>query len=473
VARRQLGNVIRFLRRTSVSMEGGELTDRQLLARFAGGQDEAAFASLVKRHDSMVWSACRRVLGDGPDAEDAFQAAFLVLAQKAGSMSWQESVGSWLYEVAVRVAMRARRDTSRRRQRERQVPDMPQAEALPQDGSPELRDVLDEELTRLPEKYRAPLVLCYLEGKTNDEAARHLGWPKGTVAIRLSRARDVLRGRLTRRGLAMSAGLALAAPGKEALAAVPASLVTITIQAAVGGAVTAPVAALVKEVVQAMFWRKIKNCMLVVLVLGSIGLGVSGLLYQASAQGVAGRPEQKAPDQPAKAEAGPTVKGLQLTLSLDPDRTTLLKDGSNIEPVKLKLSFGNANQEAMKVNNWMLGSGRSLKFEITGPDGKPLPMKAGGKEVANGSYMPTVMLALPPFFKPVEIKAGKSAPHEEAFPWKAGPVNHAGYFFDKPGDYRIKVVYGNLRSDGPFAGCWSGSVTSNEAVLKVLAADGK
>src|SRR5262245_17055223 len=161
------------------------MTDGQLLEQFVRRQDSAAFETLVRRHGPMVLRVCQRLLRDGPDADDAFQATFIVLVRKAQSIIKLESVASWLYGVAYRVALRAKVRGDRRLARERQidegsVPGHDGGAAL-EAGVAELRPVLDEELNRLPEKYRAPVVLCYLEGKTNEEAAQYLQWPTGTV----------------------------------------------------------------------------------------------------------------------------------------------------------------------------------------------------------------------------------------------------------------------------------------------------
>ncbi len=186
---------------------GGDSTDRQLLERFVTGE-EAAFAALVRRHGAAVLGVCRRELGCEHDAEEVFQAAFLALARRAALVPWQDSVRHWLLAVARRLSLRARRKP-RRPGRGGAGGD---AECLelrdPRSGPPaaaalrEARLILDEELTQLPVKYRAPLVLCYLEGKTNDQAACELGWRPGSMSRRLSRARALLRDRLSRRGLA-------------------------------------------------------------------------------------------------------------------------------------------------------------------------------------------------------------------------------------------------------------------------------
>jgi RNA polymerase sigma factor (sigma-70 family) len=169
-----------------------------LVERFVQRQDEEAFAALVRRHGPLVLGVCRRVLHDWDDAQDAFQATFFVLARKAASLAKPEALGNWLYGVAFRTAVKARARAARRREYERQAG---RATANPSSelARRDLWEALDEELSRLPEKYRAPLVRCYLEGKTNEEAARELGCPPGSMSGRLARGRELLRERLTSR----------------------------------------------------------------------------------------------------------------------------------------------------------------------------------------------------------------------------------------------------------------------------------
>jgi RNA polymerase sigma factor (sigma-70 family) len=185
----------------------GELSDRQLLSLFVTDGDESAFATLVRRHGPVVLAVCRRVLNQAHDVEDAFQATFLVLIRKAGSLRRPELLGNWLYGVAHRIARKARDGAALRRHHETEKAVRTPEGATPEEAWGDLRPILDEELLRLPEKYRLALVLCYLEGKTNEEAARQLGRPVGTVKGRLARARDLLRSRLVRRGVAISAAL--------------------------------------------------------------------------------------------------------------------------------------------------------------------------------------------------------------------------------------------------------------------------
>jgi RNA polymerase sigma factor (sigma-70 family) len=209
------------------------LTDGELLQRFAAARDEAAFGELLRRHGLMVLRACRRVLPNDADAEDVFQAAFLVLARKAGSGRWGTSVANWLYGVASRLALKARQAAARRDARTRQPPERRASDPLAEITLREAQAVLDEELGRLPERYRGPLVLCYLEGATRDEAARQLGWSLGTLKRRLEQGRGVLRGRLARRGLTWPAALAAVTLGESVEAGVlPRPLAASTTRAA-------------------------------------------------------------------------------------------------------------------------------------------------------------------------------------------------------------------------------------------------
>src|SRR5262245_29662888 len=210
-----------------------ESPEHALLEAFLVRRDGTAFEAIVQRHGPMVLGVCRRLLAREEDVEDAFQATFLILARKAGTIRKRESLACWLHGVARRVACRARADEARRRRHERAVLPAPATDAPADPALRELRALIDDELDRLPEKYRAPALLCYLEGKTNEEAAEHLGWPVGTVKGRLSRARELLHGRLTRRGLALSAGaFATLLPALSASAPVAAGLTAATVQAA-------------------------------------------------------------------------------------------------------------------------------------------------------------------------------------------------------------------------------------------------
>ncbi len=255
--------------------------DADLLDRFVRRKDEAAFTTLLERHGPMVLGVCRRLLPDPHEADDAFQATFLILLQKARSLRDPASLGNWLYGVAYRVARRARIVAARWRASERQVPEMA-ADPSPDALWHELRPLLDEEIARLPRKYQAPVVLCYLEGKTYAEAARLLGWAEGTVSGRLARARDRLRNRLASRDLALSGALLPALIAPKATDLVPSTLAA-TIQkgalAVVSGqaaaaAFSAKVAALAQSTLHALMLSKLKMVLLVLAAAGTLGGGM-------------------------------------------------------------------------------------------------------------------------------------------------------------------------------------------------------
>jgi RNA polymerase sigma factor (sigma-70 family) len=236
------------------------LGDAELLSRFALRRDataEAAFEALVARHGPMVLATCRRSLRDAADADDAFQAAFLVLARKAGSVRVAGSLGPWLHAVAERVSLKSRAVVRKRRGREEgEIGDIPAPES--DAGAFEIRQAVLEELGRLPEKYRAPMVLCHLEGLTHEQAAESLSWPVGTVSGRLSRAREILRDRLSRRGLGVPATAVVAALSTREALAVPSELIQMVVRAASGGAVSRSVFRLTRGVLIAMMMHKIK-----------------------------------------------------------------------------------------------------------------------------------------------------------------------------------------------------------------------
>ncbi len=269
-----LGSVLEHIRKLVSAETDSPLPDRDLLERFIRDRDEAAFAALVQRHGPMVLGVCRRVLRHAQDAEDACQAAFLVLARKAVAIRKRESVGSFLHGVAYRVAIRLHRDVARRRARETAVEDVPQPEAAEVTWR-EVRRVLDEELRRLPERFQAPLLLCYVEGRTRDEAAQQLGWSPTTLRGRLERGRELLRARLTRRGVTLSAAILGATLTRHAAAALPATLFVRILRTTVAaaGAVPATVASLTEGVLKAMFLARLKFAAVVVLMIGFAGLG--------------------------------------------------------------------------------------------------------------------------------------------------------------------------------------------------------
>src|SRR5262245_23074514 len=316
MATSQMSDVIQHLRSAVLQDDGAGLTEGQLLEGFLSRQDEAALAALVLRHAPMVWGVCRRILRNDHDAEDAFQATFLVLVKKAASIAYPELLANWLYGVAYQTARKARATAARRRARERQVPEMPEPVVEPRGPQHDLQSLLDQELSRLPAKYRVPIVLCDLEGKTRPEAARELGCPEGTVAGRLARARGMLAKRLVRHGLVLSGGSLAAALVQEAASAcVPTAVLSSTIKAAslfaagpaaAPGGSSAAVAALTEGVLQSMWLTKLKTAvalLLAVLVLGA-GLGTASLLSRAPAP-------KRPPDRSKEKDAKKVLDALQ------------------------------------------------------------------------------------------------------------------------------------------------------------------
>jgi RNA polymerase sigma factor (sigma-70 family) len=275
--RSSLGGVLSYLRR--LAPEAAADDDGPLLSRFVQG-DSAAFTILVGRHAPLVWGVCRRLLGPSPDAEDAFQATFVVLVEKAASLADGRPLGPWLHTVASRTAAKARARAAKRRAREANVEVEPAAEDPAPGHQREVGAILEEELGRLPEHYRRAVVLCYLEGLTNEEAARRLECPKGTVLSRLSRARERLRERLARRGLE-PAGVAL--PGALASERAPEALVEAVAQAGpllrVGAAagLSGPAMTLAKGVVIGMLLRKVEVAGVVVLAMALMAGGAGWL----------------------------------------------------------------------------------------------------------------------------------------------------------------------------------------------------
>ena len=270
------------LREAALS-NGGGFSDGQLLGEFVARRDDAAFAALVRRHGPMVLAVCRRVLRHAQDAEDAFQATFLVLAKKAAAVADREAVAGWLHGVAYRAALGARASALRRRAKERQVEAMPHPVALPQDDQRELLELLDRELARLPEKYRLPVVLCELEGRSRKEAARQAGLPEGTLSSRLATARKTLAARLSGGGAAVSAAVlgTLFTEGARA-ACVPGRLLLSTVRVA-EGTVPAGVAALTEGVMKSLLLTKLKATAWGLLLAASLSVGAIALTYRSAA----------------------------------------------------------------------------------------------------------------------------------------------------------------------------------------------
>jgi RNA polymerase sigma factor (sigma-70 family) len=292
----QFGVVVREVSRLFRVGTVAGFSEGQLLDRFVTSRDEAAFEALLARHGPMVLGVCRRVLDDPSDVEDAFQATFLILVKKAASLRNRDLLANWLYGVALKVARRARKTASRRRAREKTerteavMPGPGVGNGVDEPG--ELRAILDDEIARLPEKFRTPVLLCYLQGLTHDQAAERIACPVGTVRSRLAKARDVLQGRLTRRGAAPSAGLLATDRLLGACPEVPYALLQSTIKAAsqlatgqalAAGTVSTSTCVLMKGAMNAM---TIQKCLTVVTAASTLGLAtVGGSLLAAQESG--------------------------------------------------------------------------------------------------------------------------------------------------------------------------------------------
>jgi RNA polymerase sigma factor (sigma-70 family) len=326
-------------------------TDAELMARFIADRDADAFALLVRRHGPMVHGVCRRVLRNGADADDAFQATFLLLARRARSIQRPRLLGNWLYGVAYRTALEARRAAAVRKARERRAAEMKHSSARePSAATPDLAEILDRELAALPDVYRTAVVLCDLEGLSRKDAAERLGWSEGTLSGRLFRARSLLAARLARLGLAVpAAGLGVAA---TASAAVPSALTESTIRIgtliAAGEAVAiaaAPVAALTEGVMKAMLLTKLKGLATVVVVSCAV-LATSVAGWRANAVGASAATvvDGQTPGEPARRTAQRDPDKDRIA-QLERERDELLKVVRNLE-ARLEKLEGNQKGEA-------------------------------------------------------------------------------------------------------------------------------
>jgi RNA polymerase sigma factor (sigma-70 family) len=331
----------------------GDLSDGQLVQRFLNardGADQAAFTALVERHGPMVFGVCREVLGNTHDAQDAFQATFLVLARKAGSVRNTESLASWLHGVALRVARRARTMAARRRLYERRGAAMRAAERDRPGGSPECWPELHEEIARLPERYQEPVVLYYLEGLSTEDAASRIGCPHGTVLSRLSRARERLRRRLDRRGLSFSAALLTKAVTPRAIEVLPATWRDTTVRAAFGFArghateaasATATATTLAKGVLYAMTISKLKIMGAMVLACGFACGGVQTF-------GQLGRPSERQRQAGALPDADEPQAAL--TRSVDKLQSELDESARRTAEMRKTLQVIRADLKALRAS---------------------------------------------------------------------------------------------------------------------------
>lgn len=336
MASESLACVLRRIHQLAETPAERQRSDAELLHCFLAQRDETAFRHLVHRHSRMVLNVCRQVLRQQEDAEDAFQATFLILARNAASIRKQGSLASWLHGVAYRTSLKARAEMSKRHHHEKQVAKSAAVPAERELALRELQAVLTEEVARLAEKYRAPFVLCCLEGISRSEAAQQLGWKEGTVSGRLAEARKRLQRRLERRGFTLSAVLCAAAVGTGAGVAAPPLLLRTTIHAALGiaagqsvkGVVSAPVAALMEVATRALLVSKLKLVGLVLAAAGLVATAAGSHLHRALVISVQGEPaalsSAPAADKPAAPKPAENAK----------KNDTIVAQGRVLDPTK-------------------------------------------------------------------------------------------------------------------------------------------
>ena len=375
---RTLGPLLHSLYRFCARQEADCRTDADLLQCFTQTHDQEAFAALVHRHGPMVLAVCQRLVPDRHEAEDAFQATFLVLVRKSAGLRKPQQLAPWLHGVARRIALRLRHQAARWQPLAEGLDSAEIRELEPLDrlAWQEMRTLLDEEIDRLPSKYRLPVVLCYLQGQSYTEAARSLGWPLGTVAVRLARAREKLRDGLVRRGLGLSASLLGILLGWEALASpVPAGLFTATVNSGVGfaagastlaGVVSQQVLTLAEGVMQTMWMTKCKMALMLLLVAGLVWSGLGGLAWQQGpqaraevpvAEGARGRhqalPEGKQDQGKEITDVEKQLKALQEQIQEKQRLLAILRQGDAIDQIEAalkKLKQANAGEPQRRAS---------------------------------------------------------------------------------------------------------------------------
>jgi RNA polymerase sigma factor (sigma-70 family) len=456
--------------------------DGDLLVAYCRQQDETAFAELVRRHAPLVFGVCRRVLRHTADAEDAFQATFVLLARHAAGLDPRRPLANWLYAVAYRTSLKAKSWRDRRRKVDNMVRTRPtdsEPSPEPELDRQELGTLLDQELLAIPAADRELILLCDLEGWPHRQVAEALHIPPGSVSRRLSSVREQLRLRLARRGVVLTAvalGVLLA---ETAAVAVPPALTAAAVRTALTSAIAAPasgsVAQLAASVQRDTALVKFKMGLAAVFVVAvAVGAGFLFIPSGPDANASAQEPVRFAPTPPVdakkespkkEADRGQTLNGLSLGLSADKTELAPGSDGK-IEPLTLRLQFHNESNDTIRIKTDNLlptWEGR-VTLNVIGPDGKNV-----GPEEEPGAK--PVEKPKTGFFHP--LSAGKSKLAGECkFP---GPLPHGAegkmhvYSLNKPGKYRVRASYTNI-DQAPFSlpgGVWTGTVTSNELVITV------
>jgi RNA polymerase sigma factor (sigma-70 family) len=470
-----LSGLIRRLK-TELAGDGEPVTDGALLERFLSRHDEDAFAALVRRHGPMVLGVCRRLLRDPHDADDAFQATFLVAVRKAASVRPRELFGNWLYGVAYRTALEARARLARRRAWEKQTDDMPHPpQPEPDADGEELRQLLDRELSRLPDKYRVPVVLCDLEGRSRRDVARQLRLAEGTLSSRLATARKTLARRLARHGPARSgAVLAAVVAGGSASAAVPAALAQSTIKgavlvstgrAALAAVATPQVVALTEGVLKAMLLTKLKVTSLFVLAVAAVvaGAGAAGYRTLAADPDRTRQAEAREADKPKpkdKDEPRPAAKDKEV-----------VKGSGNVVTKELKLADF-TSVDVATVFQVEITQGKAFRVAVTADD-NVIPYAKAAKD---GTVLKIGLQE--GNFQNVTLKMAVTMPRLEGLTVSgAGQVTLAGFKSEKNCKLRVSGA-GSLKGDlqattVDLAADGAGSVTLKGSAKKAkLSGDG-
>jgi RNA polymerase sigma factor (sigma-70 family) len=439
-------NLLKQLRKVLAPRRESGASDAELLERFFASHDDAAFELLVWRHHRMVLGVCNRILAESNDVEDAFQATFLVLARKGRSIRKRGSLSSWLFGVARRVALEASRGTQRLQPSGLTLPSScpePVDELMRQ----EFHGIVDQELGHLPEKYRAPVVLCYLEGMTYEEAGQHLGCSKGTISTRLTRARELLRTRLASRGLAVSAGLLAAWLCENAASAgAPSSLVASTIKAATSlasgqatGMISTHVAALTEGVLKTMFLSKLKAVVAVVLVLGFFVTGATVVTYRTvaaqsdkppTAERPAATPQKPEQDKEAFTAWGKEVGGLQAGLGFLPGQKRAYSHGEKVTLVVRVRNVGKEEVTFQYLSEFFMEKPPA----VTDAAGKPVPQAS--INIGGLAHLPKEVKLAPG--KKVELAELKL----ELRPAIEGLLPRGPYRIKQSGNDRFSTLYG-------------------------------
>jgi RNA polymerase sigma factor (sigma-70 family) len=379
MATAQLGTLLRHIHKLAAGGRALQRTDRQLLDDFSARRDEAAFTAVVARHGPMVLRVCRRALNHEQDAEDAFQATFLILARKTGSILKREALAEWLHGVAYRTALEVKRSAARRRNHEARLWTLMRKAAVSPTWD-DVQSILDEEIRRLPEAFRTAFVLCILEGKTGPQAAAELGVKEGTVSSRLTRARQLLQQRLVRRGIKLSALLAALSVAEGVVkAALPAMLANVTVRAGllvaagetVAGVIPSHVAALAAGVTRTMFLTKAKIAIGVLFAMGLFAAGTGVLTRQVIAAKETAPPVEKS-EPPAKEAAKPQTERAKATTNPKDEKAETVEvsgrvldpDGKPLAGAKLYLSSLNREIEQYKHEE-RATSGPDGRFRLT------------------------------------------------------------------------------------------------------------